>query len=58
MAHQIGENQIQYKCKKCMLISPHQERCFRCGSLEKTKVVVPEIIKKTNKGQGVAISIR
>ena len=58
MSNQIGENSIQYKCKRCMLISPHQEKCFRCGGLEKVRVVVPEIVKKTNKGQGVNISIR
>lgn len=57
MAYEAGKKRLQYRCKKCGLVSPHTGKCFRCGSLEKIRVAVPEIVPKRNKGQSININI-
>lgn len=57
MKYEEGAKKLQFRCRKCGTVSPHDHRCFRCGSTEKEKVVVAEIVPKRNKGQGINISV-
>lgn len=58
MKYIAGDKKIQYRCNKCKVVSPHNNKCFRCGSTDKTREVVPEIIVKRNKGQSINIKMR
>lgn len=58
MRYEAGENRLQYRCKNCGLVSPHNKPCFRCGCVEKLRSIVPEIVRKAGKGQGINIGVR
>lgn len=58
MKYEEGPKKLQYRCTKCGLVSPHDSKCFKCGCVKKEKVVVPEIVPKRNKGQGINLTIR
>lgn len=34
---------LVFKCIKCGVVSPHDKKCFHCGSKEKKKVNIPHI---------------
>lgn len=57
MKYEAGAAKVQYRCNRCGTVSPHDGKCFMCSCTIKTKVVVPEIIPKRNKGQGININI-
>lgn len=54
MNYQAGAERLQFRCIKCGLISPHEGKCFRCGS-QKQRERVPEIVKMRNKGQSISV---
>lgn len=58
MSYQAGQNKMQYRCVQCGVVSPHAGECFCCGSSNKRKEVIPEIVRKIPKGQKINISVR
>lgn len=58
MSYEAGKNQLQYRCQKCGLVSPHAEPCFKCGSIDKKKEIVPIIVVSRPKGMSISIKMR
>lgn len=58
MSYQAGKNTWQYRCKNCKTVSPHDKRCFVCGSEDKEKEMVPTIVPKRDKGMSINIKMR
>lgn len=57
MAYEPGKNSVQYRCKFCRTVSPHDNKCFVCGRTDKIKESVPLIIAARKKGSGINIKV-
>ena len=57
MAYEAGKNSVQYRCRFCRTVSPHQDKCFVCGRTDKVRENVPLIAAARNKGTGINIKV-